>query len=218
MDTCTSQLSKNFSPELVETILRSGSRRIVSVNSHVFFEGDEAKFLPIVISGRIKMVRFPEPGKEIIIGFFQAGELFAIPPAIDGKRFPATAVSMEDSEVLLLPRERFLELMGSSIEFSSIIMGRMCGILRDRAETVQIMATPSAENRVANVLLLLSGEMNGNETKKITHRRQDIAEKAGLSLESTIRMIRKLAEKGFVKIIRGRIFIETTDHLRDMVR
>ncbi|MBK9528406.1 MAG: winged helix-turn-helix domain-containing protein [Acidobacteria bacterium] len=84
----------------------------------------------------------------------------------------------------------------------------MCVILRDRAETVQIMATPSAEHRIAAVILRLIGEMNGGEVKKITHRRQDIAEMAGLSLETTIRTIRKLAEKGCLKIVGGRIFVE----------
>ena len=92
------------------------------------------------------------------------------------------------------------------------------GILRDRADTVQILATPSAEQRVASIILRLTGEMNAGEVKKITHRRQDIAEMAGLSLETTIRTIRKLAEKGYLKIVGGRIFVEKTDHLRTLVR
>ena len=90
-------------------------------------------------------------------------------------------------------------------------------ILRDRAETVQIMATPSAEHRIATVILRLAGEMKAGEIKKITHRRQDIAEMAGLSLETTIRGIRKLAKNGHLKIIGGRIFVETTENLRVLV-
>jgi CRP/FNR family transcriptional regulator, cyclic AMP receptor protein len=119
---------------------------------------------------------------------------------------------------LLVPRDDFLTLMGLSSEFSAVVLNRMCGILRDRADTVQIMATPSAEQRIVTVILRLAGEMNGSETKKITHRRQDIAEMAGLSLETTIRVIRKLAEKGHLNIVGGRIFVETTEHLRTLVR
>lgn len=218
LHTFMSQISEHFSAELTESLFAIGSRRSFVGGEHVFFEGDQATFLPIILAGKIKMVRYPEPGKEIIIGMFQAGEIFAIPPAMDGKQFPATAVAIEDSSLLMVPRNEFLAMMGSSSEFSSLVLNRMCGILRDRAVTVQIMATPSAEQRIATVLLRLTGEMNGNETKKITHRRQDIAEMAGLSLETTIRTIRKLADKGSLKIIGGRIFVETTEHLRTLIR
>ena len=212
------QISDGFSTELTQSLFAAGTRRVVVAGEHVFFEGENATFLPIILTGRIKMVRYPEAGKEIIIGVFQSGEIFAIPPAMDGKQFPATAVAIEESQLLLLPRKDFLALMETSSEFSAIVMSRMCGILRDRADTVQILATPSAEHRVASVLLRLTGEINGNQPKKIEHRRQDIAEMAGISLETTIRMIRKLADRGFFKIVRGRIFIETTKHLRDFVR
>lgn len=218
METFAGQLSDKFSPELAESLLKIGVKRLIGVNENLFYEGDEATFLPIVITGKIKMVRCPEAGKEIILGVFRSGDIFAIPPAMDGKRFPATAVALEQSHLLLLPRRDFLALMKTSAEFSTLVMGRMCGILRDQGDTVRILAITSAEHRVASVLLRLAGELGDIEIKKITHRRQDIAEMAGLSLETTIRTVRKLADRGFLKIVRGRIFIETTEHLRNFLR
>ncbi len=211
-------LLKNLGGELADRIIRSGTTRSYASNQSIFFEGDTATFLPIVMSGTVKLVRFPEPGKEVILGMFHSGEAFAIPPAMDGKRFPATAVAIEKSDLLLIPREEFLELMRSSPEFSSAIMSRMCGILRDRVDTVQILATSSAEQRVANVLLRLAGDIQNDGVKKITYRRQDIAEMAGLSLETTIRVIRKLAAKECLSIVGGRIILETTDSLRELVQ
>lgn len=218
MSVSISQISGHFSTELTGSLFGVGAKRTFGTGQHVFFEGDQATFLPIILVGTIKMVRYPEAGKEIILGVFQAGDIFAIPPAMDGKTFPATAVATENSSLLLVPRDDFLALMRSSSEFSSLVLNRMCGILRDRAETVQIMATPSAEQRIATVILRLAGEMKAGEIKKIKHRRQDIAEMAGLSLETTIRVIRKLAKNGHVNIIGGRIFIETTENLRALVR
>jgi CRP/FNR family transcriptional regulator, cyclic AMP receptor protein len=211
-------LLPNFSPELSREVLQIGLRRTFAANEHVFEVGDAASFLPIILEGKVKMVRFPEAGKEIILGVFEAGSVFAIPPAMDGKRFPASAIAVERSRLLLLPREEFLSLMNRSTEFSTLIMARMCGLLRDRTETAQILATPSAENRVASVLLRLAGDINGNGEKKITQRRQDIAEMSGLSLETTIRSIRKLSERGCLKIVRGKVILETTEHLRDLLR
>ena len=168
-------LLKNLGEELADRIMRAGTTRSYAPNQSIFFEGDTATFLPIVLSGTVKLVRFPEPGKEVILGLFHSGEPFAIPPAMDGKRFPATAVAIEKSDLLLIPRDNFLKLLKSSPEFSAAITSQLCSILRDRVDTVQILATSSAEQRVATVLLRLADEKQENEVKKIMYRRQDIA-------------------------------------------
>jgi CRP/FNR family transcriptional regulator len=211
-------LLNDLDGELRDTIMRSATAKTYAPNQSVFFEGDTCTFLPIVLAGKVKLVRFPEPGKEVILGLFHSGEAFAIPPAVDGKRFPATAVAIEKSDLLLIPREEFLELMKTSPEFSAAIMTRMCGILRDRVDTAHILATSSAEQRVVTVLLRLAGDIGADEVKEIAYRRQDIAEMAGLSLETTIRAIRKLADKGCLNIVGGRIHLETTHQLRELVR
>lgn len=218
METSPNPLIQYFDQELSQRLLKMGFKRSFGSKEQIFAEGNEATFLPIVLTGKVKLVRYPEVGKEVILGVFSSGEIFAIPPALDGKRFPATAVSIGESQLLMLPRKEFLNLMESSKTFSSVIMSRMCGILRDRADTVQILATPSAEHRVASVLLRLAEKIEGNQVKKITHRRQDIAEMSGLTTETTIRAIRKLADKGLLKITGGKILLETTEHLREFIR
>ena len=194
-------------------ILEVGISRTFSAGEQIFCEGDEATYLPIVLAGRVKLVRYPEAGKEVILGLFQTDDIFAIPPALDGKRFPASAIAMEETQLLILPRDEFLRLMKSSSEFSAEITARMCGILRQRADTLQVLATPSAERRVASVLLSLAGELKAGEVKRISQRRQDIAEMAGLTTETTIRAIRKLADRGLLRIVRGKIILDSTENL-----
>jgi len=214
----TNPLSEYFEPDLRNKLLNLGVRKQFGTNEQIFAEGSEATFLPIVLAGQIKLVRYPVVGKEVILGVFSPGEIFAIPPALDGKRFPATAVSIGESELLILPRRDFLNLMETAKGFSSVIMGRMCRILRDRADTAQIFATPSAEHRVAAVLLQLGDRLGMDQSKVISHRRQDIAEMSGLTTETAIRAIRKLADKGLLRIAGGKIVLETTEPLREFIR
>ena len=211
-------LLESFDIDLSDRIIRSGTTRSYGPSQPIFFEGDIATFLPIVLSGTVKMVKFPEPGKEVILGWFHAGQAFAIPPAMDGKRFPATAIATDNSEVLLIPRDTFLELMRSSAEFSAAITGIMCGILRHQVGTIQILATPSAEQRIAAALLRLAGEDIGDLPIEIPYRRKDIAEMTGLSLETTIRAVRRLARKDCLSIVGGRIILASTTPLRNLVR
>ena len=67
----------NISEELASLLYKRGNRREFGENQEIFAEGDKASFLPIVVSGRTKMVHFLENGKEVIIGIFHTGEMFA---------------------------------------------------------------------------------------------------------------------------------------------
>lgn len=208
---------QELTEELCDKIYKLGVKRTYVENEQIFSEGDEAGFLPIVVEGLVKMVRYPEPGKEVMIGFFGPGEVFAIPPALDGKRFPATAIAKEKTQLIILPRPVFLKLMNESSEFSSILMERMCGLLRNHTATVQILATSSAEHRVGSVLLRLADGKNGGGSFEIPFRRQEIAEMSGLTIETTIRSVRKLEKQGYLKIVKRKIVLEDTGPLKKML-
>jgi len=205
---------EKITPELRGKLEKSGNLRTFYSDEIIFDFGSKAQNLPIIVSGKIKLVRYPELGKEVIIGLFQSGDMFAMPPVIDGGLYPATAVALEETKLLLLHRDTFLQLMQTEAELSSNVTLVMCGLLRDTTATIQNLATSSPEQRIATVLLgLAEKEKDG----KINLRRQDIAEMAGLTTETTIRVIRKLADKNLVKIVRGKIFIEQLERLRDFV-
>ncbi len=197
-------------PELLEMLFKYGHKKTFWESDIIFAEGEPAEFLPIVLTGKVKMVRYPELGKEFIIGFFGDGELFAIPPAMDGKNYPATCVAVNDTKLLILPREKFLKLMRESSEFSAIVMAKMCGLMRETAETINNLANSSPVRRIGNVILRLAK----NKPAKITLRRQDIADMAGLTIETTIRTVKKLEEKNLLKIVRGKIILDQPELLR----
>ena len=91
-------------------------------------------------------------------------------------------------------------------------------MLREKTAAIQNLATASPEHRAGNVIVRLSkNENNQTEPITITVRRQDIAEMAGLTTETTIRAIRKLADKNLIRIERGKIFIDDLEPLREFL-
>jgi CRP/FNR family transcriptional regulator len=209
------KLLDNADPIFLENLRRLARRKTYSENQIIFSEGDDSDFLPIVERGKVKMVRFPDVDKEVIIGIFEAGEMFAIPPVFDGAPYPSTAVAMEETTLLLLYRKDFLRLLRESPDFSFAVIAWMCGMLREKTATIKNLATASPEHRVGNVLLRLAEKEDGARgAVRISLRRQDIAEMAGLTTETTIRVIRKLAEKNLVRIVHGKIILEESERLR----
>ena len=208
------------SRELVQKMLSIGQTKTFSEEQEIFAEGESAIFLPVILSGKIKMVRFLEPGKEVIISVFQKGEMFAVPPVFDGGPYPSSAFALEDSKILMLYRPQFLQLLKESNEFSFAVISWMCEMLREKTATIQNLAFASPEHKIGNVLLRVAEKGSGIEEKefKVSLRRQDIAEMAGLRTETAIRVIRKLAEKNLLKIRNGKIIIENLETLRSYLK
>lgn len=201
-------LLRSVSTKLAAELENRANVRTFAAGEEIFAQGDDAAFLPIVVSGQVKMIHYLEPGKEVIIGIFVDGEMFAVPPVFDGKTYPSTAVAMEPSRLMLLDREEFLELIRRSDEFAFAVIGWMCGMLREKTSTIQNLATASPEQRVGNILLKLATREDADGPVKITLRRQDIAEMAGLTTETTIRVIRNLAAKGMIEIVHGKVLVD----------
>lgn len=207
-------LSKILSQELIESLQKVGHQKTYQAGEQIFGEGEKAEFLPIIVAGKVKIVRFLFEGKEIILNIFQGGESFAIPPIYQGGNYPATAIAMEKTEILIIYRQDFLELLRKSDEFSALMMSKMSTLLRETTFSMQNLATSSPEQRVGNVLFHLAEKENFVMPFKVSLRRQDIADMSGLTTETTIRVIRRLAEKDLIKIVRGKIFIEDYKKLK----
>jgi CRP/FNR family transcriptional regulator len=196
------------SVELIASLTARGNPRQFAQGEELFAAGESADYLPIIVKGKVKMVQFPEPGKEVIIGIFGDNEMFALPPVVDGKQYPASAYTMAPSEILLLHRSDFYDLLRESHEFTLAVLGWMSEMLRQKTASIQTLAGGSAEQRIAGVLIRLFGAEPGPPPIKIKLRREDIGRMAGLTTETTIRMIRRLADTGAIRVERGKIFID----------
>lgn len=205
---------KSASLELKALLTSRGNVRTYHPNEELFAAGEPVDFLPIIIRGKAKMVQFPEAGKEVIIGIFGDGEMFALPPVIDGRVYPASAYSMTASQILLVHRDEFFNMLRDSHEFTVAVLMWLSEMLRQKTGQIQTLAGGSAEQRIAGVLIRLFESEASKPPIKITLRREDIARMAGLTTETAIRTIRNLAEQGSISIEKGKILIADTGLLR----
>ena len=208
------KLLENISPELLSILKASGRQIKYSAGQELFSEGSPAEFLPIVVSGAVKMIRSPEIGRDIIIGIFHEGEMFAVPPVFDGEPYPSSAFAVEKSVLLRIERDDFLRILRDSPEFAFAVIDWMCEMLREKTSIIRNLAITSSERRVAGVVMKLAGDGGPDLPVRITVRRQDIAEMASVSTETAIRVVRRLADRGLVRIERGKIIIDELGPLR----
>lgn len=197
----------------------SGQRRHYARHAHVFEEGAQPDTYAYVVSGRVKLVSAPSPGRETIIGFVEPGELICGNVVFARETYCCTAVAATpETEVLHLPRS---ELEGHGALLDAPIR-RLLEEVTQRGmvlcQRVSEVAGGRVQRKVAMVLLRLAdklrGEAQATEVRlPATLTRKDIAELCGTTVETTIRVIKEL-ERGCQLRLEGRTIVVNTVAMR----
>lgn len=171
----------------------------------LFREGSIARYYYQVYQGEIKMNNYNQEGKEYIQGIFTKEKSFGEPPLFADFKYPANAEAIIDSEVWQLPKEKFLKLLkenpGIHHKFTSTLALR----LYYKAIMVSEISTQEPEHRILRILDYFKKNndpnMKESNTYKVELTRQQLADLTGLRVETVIRSIKKLEQKGelFIK-------------------
>lgn len=176
---------------------------------HVLFcEGDSAHFYYQVAEGKIKMCNCNDDGKEFIQGMFEGGESFGEPPLFDEGSYPASAVAETDCTVLRLRKENFLKLLKDNFEIHFCFTQILAKRLRFKSMISKEISSYGPSHRIISLLKEYKqshGIING-EKLKIDLTRQQIADMTGLRVETVIRSMRDLHDKGELLIEKGKVF------------
>lgn len=169
----------------------------------IFWEEDPPDYFYIIIEGRIKVLKYSSSGKEFIIAFFGPGEMFGEVAVFENKPYPASSQAMVDTKILRIKKEDFLTFLSSRPRIALSIINILGGRLRDAQGRLKDLAGERVEQRLARTLLMLSSKIGPT----LPFTRQEIADMAGTTTETAIRVTGQLKERGIINSVRGKIII-----------
>ena len=187
-------------------------RRSYAEDETIFWEGDPAEWLVIVVEGRVKMVKHSESGRETILTTFGPGQIVGEVGVLIGDAYPASAQAIEPSVTVSLRRAEYIDLVRTYPDLAWALLQELGRRLQNAHETIRSMAVEKVERRVARVLLRLAstaGERTAEGAVRITVplSRQEIADMAGTVLETAIRTVSKFQKQGLVDTREGHVVI-----------
>jgi CRP/FNR family transcriptional regulator len=173
----------------------------------VFHEGNTPFGLFCVFSGAVKVAKAGPAGREQIVRLAHPGDVLGYRALFAEEPYTATAVTLEDSLLCLVPRDTVLPLLTRCPALALAVIKRLAHDLRTAEEWVRDMALMNARQRLAETLLMLQGThgIRGREGTRLSLLlpRQELAEMAGLATETAIRLLGELRSRGILSI-RGR--------------
>lgn len=168
-------------------------------------EGTPAHNFTFITRGKIKIVKYRNDGKETTLGIFGDGDpvgQIAVYQRID---YPASAVALDDTEVLQIHRDHFFGTLKRDAKLLEATINSMMRRNHHLVQRIHELATDCAEQRLAMLFVKFSEKM-GRRTKlddgnmgiyiDLPLSRRDIAELINTRVETAIRIMSRWNKEG----------------------
>jgi CRP-like cAMP-binding protein/CheY-like chemotaxis protein len=184
----------------------------------LYQEGKRPRFLYFIMKGKVKCVKTHEDGKEYITDLLSQGDFLGHTALIEDKNYDDSALVLEDSEILMIPREDFLQMINGDINIAAKFIRIITQNVKDKEERLMSLAYSSLRKRVAKALVDIHSKFNPNgEARPIEISREDIAHYVGTATESLIRTLSDFKSEKLIEIKEGKIAISNLDKLKNLL-
>ena len=208
----TVPIFSELTDEDIVSLARVAIRKHYAKDAVVFFENEEGDFFFMILDGRIKVTILGDDGREVILSLLGAGDFFGEMALLDNEPRSATAIAVEDSELLSLHRTDFQSVLSDKTSIAASLMRILSGRLRKANHQISTLALLDVYGRVARVIVDMARE-EGRRLKdgRIAFRRathQEIANRIGTTRETVTRMLKDLERQGLIQVDGREIVLE----------
>ncbi len=182
----------------------------------IFLEGEEATGLYVAASGRVKIFKLSSDGKEQILHIFGAGEPFGEVAVFSGRRFPANAEALEETQVLRFPRSAFVALIQKEPSLALNMLAVLCLRLRQFAHLIENLSLKEVPGRLAAYLLYESDQRGQNQELELDIAKGQLASLLGTIPETLSRILAKMSGQGLIQVNGPHIRITDRQGLEDL--
>ena len=182
----------------------------------LFSQGDYPSGVYYVSKGKIKTSVMNNEGKEFITGLFKEGDFIGYLPILEDNDYADTATAMEDSEVLKIPREDFLDLLRKNRDVAHQFIKMLSGNIIDKEKQLLNMAYNTVRKRIADALVELHDKYKKENEKSfsIAIPRNDLASMVGTSTETVTRTLSEFKEDNYLNIKGSEVTITNYEGLK----
>ncbi|PWT77584.1 MAG: transcriptional regulator [Bacteroidetes bacterium] len=213
--------------EMIDDLRKSGLFKMEMDNyesmeyqkkTSLYSEGKRPKFLFYLKSGKVKSFRLHQDGKEYITNLYSVGDFIGYMPILENKSYEDTAEAIEKSEIVIIPREEFTDLVFNDMTIATKFIKLVSQNVKEKEQRLLELAYGSLRKRVARALSDIYSKFNssGEKSTAIDISREDIAQYVGTATESLIRTLSDFKTEKIIEIKDGKIHINNIEKLTNL--
>jgi len=185
----------------------------------IYSEGNHPIRLFYVQKGKVKIFVSNNEGKELIVSLCGVGDFFGYTPLFEETLYKDKAAAMEDTELAIIPKHEFEELMRINREVAQKFIRLLARDVADKEQHLLNIAYDSLRKKVADALLKLQNKYGENDhgNFSINISRENLAAVAGTATESLIRTLSDFKNEKLIDIKDSIISITDSTRLKRML-
>ena len=168
----------------------------------VMRESDPAERVYLVTSGKVKLFKLSEEGKEIILDYIQSGTLFGEEGLFGDHIYSVSAASVDTSHICSCTKKDFASLIVENPSLALKVIGSLGEKVQALTDSVENLALHDVESRITRALARLAKTYGREEARgvlldfKLTH--EDLGSLTGASRVMVTRCLNKLKGEGII--------------------
>ena len=184
----------------------------------LYQEGKRPRFLYYLVKGKVKGIKTHEDGKEYITDLFSDGDFIGYPALIEDKNYDDSTIILEDSDIMQIPKEDFLQMIYGNIDVAAKFIRIITQNVKEKEERLLNLAYSSLRKRVAKALVDIQAKFNAEHPDKpLEISREDFAHYVGTATESLIRTLSDFKSEKLIEIKDGKISILQAEKLKHLL-
>jgi DNA-binding response OmpR family regulator len=190
--------------------------KVVKKKTEIYSEGDMPLHVFFIKTGNVKTFKSHPDGKELIMNLYSSNDFFGFEPILENSNYAESAVAMQETELISIPRHDFLLMIQGHPDVSRTFIHLLCKKVAQRESQLLNLAYNSVRQRTAEALL--KSEPLKDAQSVISISRDDLAKMVGTASESVIRVLSEFKDEGLIEIDGGKIRIKQPAKLEKVVR
>jgi CRP/FNR family transcriptional regulator len=204
---------RGLDQEALVALAKHAVWKVFPPDAVVFWEGDTESNLYYLQYGSLKALKTSPDGREQVLRFIDAGEIFNEVGVLAKRPNPATAVALEESGIWLIPRQALEEIVRTHPETALQIIENMADKIIELVTLASDLSLKTVEARFAKLLL---EQTDGDVIERRRWTTQtELAARLGTVPDVLSRVTRDLTRAGLIEIDRQHIRILNRKGLED---
>lgn len=210
-------LFSNLSQPELQMLSARSVRRLFGANELLFSEGEPCNGLHIIARGKVRLFKTSVNGREQVLSVNVSGESVAEIPVFDGGPYPASAVAIEETEIVFISRRDFNAYCIEHPEVPLKVLKVVGARLRNLVGIIEELSFTTIRQRLISTLLKLAlreGRKTANGVEfQLPASHQELASQLGTVRELISRNLMRLQAEGLLEVDARQIVVKDLEGL-----
>jgi len=203
-------------PEEVALVRGSKTQVLFRKGDNLTKQGAFASYVLFIISGLAKQYIEGDNSRNYNLRIIKPGEFVGLSAVFTKNTFNYSSVALTDCQVFLVEKDAIAKVIKQNGMFGFTMITRYCEQNANLFDTLRTVIYKQMNGRIAETLLYIDGFKNDNPSIFQLLSRKDIADFAGISTESTVKLLKNFEKDNLITLNDKDVVIEKRDALVDI--